>query len=292
MTFLKNRLRYSFYVIYLTAVSLCLLYFLFPEKVVKNHIKKRAETIFPTTITEIEKVSPSIFPPGVGIDSVDIFESGNPLIRLDFLGIYPQLSSVFSKFESSYNFYGKAFGGTIEGTYKESLPRNTLEHILLARFKDMSIPGIPALEKYSVFNMSGILDGQMSFTVQRDLEADLNISLSNGKIALNSIYTGQITFFFKRLDSVITLKDSVLNIMQCHLHGKDMDITLSGKILSTWPMVNSSLDLTGFINPHHAFLKKAENRVLGNLFPDKKADDKGFSFIITGTFDKPVFVWN
>lgn len=285
-------LRYVFYVIFLTVVLSVLLYLLFPEKVIKNHFEKHAELMLPGTTVETAKVSPLLFPPGVGIDEICIREAETLLIQLDSLNIYPQIFSFFSTKKTSYNFYGKVPGGRIEGTFKKSHNGDISAQSLNAKIIDLSVAEIPMLKNHASFKINGILNGQMAFNSKNVLEADLKLSLSKGQVELSTILLGQLNMDFIEVASVITVQDSLWKITKGHLDGKDMDISFSGNIRGNWPMIQSRLDFSGHINPHHSFFKKPENKVLRTFFPDKKASDMGFSFMITGTLENPVFVWN
>lgn len=288
----KIILRYVFYVVFLTVVSSVFLYLLFPEKMIKNHLEKHAALIFPGTTVEIAKVSPLLFPPGVGIDTICIREAGTLLIQPDLLNVYPQIFSFFSTKNTSYNLYGEVSGGTIEGTFKKFHNDDIPAQSLNARIIDLSIAEIPMLKNHASFKLNGILNGQMVLRSENVLEADLKLSLSNGQVELSNMFLGQLNMSFNEVASVIAIKDSILKITKCYLDGEDMDISFSGNILGKWPMIQSRLNFSGHINPHHSFFKKSENKALGIFFPDKKASDLGFSFMITGTLENPVFVWD
>lgn len=292
MIFHENRLRYILYVIYFTGVSLCLLYFLFPEQVIRNSLNQFAKTIFPETTMEIGKVNPIIFPPGVSMKPIYISESGKPLIQLDFLDIYPRIYNVLSKNGKTYQFNGNLLGGTMEGLYKEFQDADNLKQQLNMKFTGIKIANIPALNEDDTFKMIGNLNGWVDLTHGNVLQADMKLTLSEGEINITHALLGNLRIVFSEFSSVISQKDTTIEITQGYLHGDDADLIISGNIYGTWPIINSKLNFSGYFNPHHGFLKKPENKIFINFFPDEKTNDKGFSFLINGNLKTPVFSWN
>ncbi len=291
MSVKEKKLGYFFYPAYFVLVSLCFIYLLFPEQAVKNHLEKLTGSILPDAEAKVGKISPGLFPPALDIDSIDVVSPENFLVRLDFLRIYPHFSSFFSLQNPSFDFHGKIFEGTIEGRFTRSFRENIPEQKLEADFRGLTLSGIENLIKHAPVGISGTLDGHAAWTSGRQEKAEAKFSLSKGQIDMTDKYLGPIMVNFDKIDSLISMNDTALEVVKCHLQGEDVELSLSGNILAGWPIMDSDVHFTGYINPHHSFLKKPGNKIVANFFPHRKTGGQGFSFTINGSVDKPSFFW-
>ncbi|MEZ4550720.1 MAG: hypothetical protein R2874_09660 [Desulfobacterales bacterium] len=74
-----------------------------------------------------------------------------------------------------------------------------------------------------------------------------------------------------------------------NIDGRDILATATGSVILRQPVTASTINITGEIKPHPAFIKK-----LGNLFPTEmfsrnQTKTGGLPFRITGSLERPNF---
>lgn len=269
---------------YLLGVLLVCLVIGFPSERLRAHVAQRLSAGLPGLNVAIQEIRPSL-PPGADLREVRVSFTGAPLVVLDRLRISPDLLSLIRDV-TEYRFQGTAAEGEISGTARLAARKEQHRLQLQAQWTGVLLQQLPILQGIQGSRVSGRMEGSLAINDQGSLTGKLRVVDSQVELA-RPLFDQKI-FSFKTLDADLSLQNRTLLLRNGRLRGNEMDADLSGTIALSPSPGAGSLNLSGRVNPHHAFLAKMESRLPSNLLRRRT----GISFRVNGPLDAPGVSFN
>lgn len=269
---------------YLLGVLLVCLVIGFPSERLRAHVAQRLSAGLPGLNVAIQEIRPSL-PPGADLREVRVSFTGAPLVVLDRLRISPDLLSLIRDV-TEYRFQGTAAEGEISGTARLAARKEQHRLQLQAQWTGVLLQQLPILQGIQGSRVSGRMEGSLAINDQGSLTGKLRVVDSQVELA-RPLFDQKI-FSFKTLDADLSLQNRTLLLRNGRLRGNEMDADLSGTIALSPSPGAGSLNLSGRVTPHHAFLAKMESRLPSNLLRRRT----GISFRVNGPLDAPGVSFN
>jgi len=289
----KKRLLYFIYII---VVIVLFIYYLFPSDAVKKYVAVEFNKLHPDFNISINSIKP-VFPPGLRLYNVKIYNVNNLLFEAEQITITPVLLSLLSA-KPAFAFKGKAYDGFLEGNgtlIKKTGTKNPNIKDMNGRkievktkLYGINIKNISAIQRLVEREITGILDGLFSFNSSEStgtLMADINISDCEIELLLPLFNLNSIAFTDIKTKAVINNKKIQIN--ECIIKGKQADGRIYGSVNLKNPFGQSVLNLTGNIKPHRLLIEN-----LQNIFPVKslmKTGEDSLPVRLYGTIGQPGF---
>jgi len=188
------------------------------------------------------------------------------------------------------NFNGRVNGGAFKG--QAQFGDNAGSQVIKCdgTLSGIQILGIPALDRLPADKISGVLNGNFTYTnagPNQSLEGKL--TLSQSRIEFNEAVFNLKSLEFRDINADLILKNDTLTLKQTSARGNQLNADLTGTIVLTG---QNALDLNVSVTPHHLLLAKIEKTLPMDLLRGKKAGKGAISFKIDGTLDEPGFSLN
>ncbi len=285
----RKRLLYSVYVL---AVAVFFIYYLFPSDTVKNYVTSNFSTVSSDIKITIDHVRPA-FPPGLKLYKVTLYHMNNALFKAEKLKVVPKLLSLFRS-RVVFFFKGSAFDGVLEGRgeFKKNRPA---QHVIVeGKLYDINIKEISAVKQFIGRNLTGILEGNFTYRsgekFGEDLEARFIISDGELELLMPVLKLGNI--LFNRVEADLRMKNQRFKIKRCTIKGDQLDGSISGFVNLREPPGQSGLRLSGVIKPNQAFISKLAGDLPANILPKEIVRKRVVRIRIYGTLDEPRFFFN
>ncbi len=285
---MKFHLKWLLYLLYTFVAVIFFLYVCFPEKSIRAHARFVVENLNPRLTLSVSKAVPD-FPLGVCLKKISLSAFGKKAVDADSMTVQTSFYSLFSR-KNDFSFKIKAYGGDIRGILKNNGSTNGASQQLTTQVSGVRLENIPALDKLD-YKISGQLNSNFKYRQESTVTADAILEIYDAGIKLSPAFFGPKFFEFKKANTRLSVRENVMKIIECELKGPQTDIFLSGIILLKQPLERSELKIKGVINPHLSFLRDLNKKALLKIFPEKRAGEKGFSFKMNGTIDRPAFFW-
>ena len=287
---MKN--KWILHVLFVLILTVGFLYVLFPADQIKNYMVFHLNKTHPEINIAIDRIKPA-FPPGVRLYNVNVYQASDALLILEKVKIVPDLMSFF---RSNIIFFFKAntCDGIIDGkggvTHNSSFDRVDVD----ATFKDVQISKIYAVQGLNSRNVSGVLEGRLTYKNDKTTGEDLKATLVISDVKIDLLYPILTldTIAFNIIESSIVVKNRRINFKQCSLKGDQMDGSIAGSIVLEKPLERSVLKLVGNIRPHPTLLANLGKDLPKNLIPKKFFSINGLPVKLDGTIEKPIFSMN
>lgn len=273
------------YSAYITATTIFFLYYLFPSDKVAKYIEFQFRTKAPEFNIAIGKLKPS-FPLGLKLYDINFYKADDLFFNIQQIKATPALLSLLSS-TNILAFKVIAYNGIIEGNASVSQNKSAPQIMVETNLSDIQIKDIPALQILVKRNISGLLDGKITYDNKLDEISSAKLTLSDCDIELLSTVFEMENISFTSIETNLVLKKSKLQIEKCTANGKYIEGDITGYANLKRPISKSVLDIRGTIKPSHLFL--AQNSFINDLLPPKKDKKNGLSFKINGFIDKPSF---
>jgi len=282
----QKRLLYSIYVL---AVIVFFIYYLFPSEKVKNYVTFGLNRLNSNINISIDHVSPT-FPPGLKLYKVNFYDMDNVLLEIDQIKVVPNLLSLFRS-KIIFFFKGRAFKGILEG--KGEFTKNKPEQnvIIEGKFFNTNIKEIHFVKQFIGRNLTGILEGDFIFRNGGKLGGahEARFIISDGDIELLTPVFKLKNIHFSKIETEMTMENQRLKVKRCIIKASPADGNVSGLVNLREPLGQSYLRLLGVIKPNQEFLAELGKDLPTNLLP-KEILGKGVVRIrIYGTLDEPRF---
>jgi len=253
------------YAAYIIGITLFFLWYLFPSDTVRDYLAYRLGQGNPEVTVTIDRISP-VLPPGIKLHAVDIVHRNRVVLEVNSLKVMPGLGSLFSD-TTTVNFKGDLYEGSLSGRAEIGDPAGGGLKID-GRVAGVQVQQIPALQQWSVHEISGGLGGNFVYTAEKTtpkLTGKLTMSACRLELA-NAIFN-QDTFEFKKVDADLILQKQNLVINGFSAMGNQLDLKIAGQIkLDNSDFAKNALNLAGTVTPHHVFLAKIEKDIPVNFW--------------------------
>ena len=289
---MNNTKKNILYISFIIAAFVFFLYILFPSDAVKKYVEHKLGGINPDLSISIDNINP-VFPPGVRLNTVSFYYIRSLLLDAETIKIVPKIFSVFSS-KTAFSFKGVAYDGIING--RANIGDNAGHIKIDADLSGIQIKDIPAIkipagiekEKYKV---SGILNGKVSYSNNKDSGRIMGakLDISDCRIKLKEPVFNHENFTFSNIEADLAAIKNKLQIKSCTIEGDKVNASLSGSIVTRKNLGSSVLNLEGKIKLKPLFFGNMKKNLLASIFPAKMSGNSSFSFKIRGTFDSPEF---
>jgi type II secretion system protein N len=281
--------KWLLYLLFTLILTTFFIYYLFPADQIKNYMVFHLNKTHPDINITIDQIKPA-FPPGVWLYDITIYQTSDTLLTLEQVKIVPNLLSLFGS-KIIFFFKANTCDGIIDG--KGELTHNTAFSKIHvdATFSDIQISEIHALRRLNARNISGVLEGHVTYSKDQTSGEDVRAMLiiSDGEIELLNPILMLESIAFNIIESDIVVKNRKVQFKQCSLKGHQMDGSIAGSIILEKPLERSVLKLVGTIRPHPTFLASLEKDFPKHLIPKKFFSKNGLPIKLSGTIEKPSF---
>jgi type II secretion system protein N len=285
---IKSWFAYAGYTLALTVV---LLYFLFPGDTVRKAIEQRISNSGRGLIVTIDRVKPAL-PIGLRfLDGALSLEQSNirPL-RVERMCICPRIGAYLSG-KGAFNFHALAYEGKITGNihfsgYRISGPFGVDLHL-----EDIMLDKIPAVQDLTGRSISGELSGDITYNYESGTFVQgtgaCSFTVSNGSIELSLPFLKPGRIRFLSIAVISRLAKGRLTLEKCEMEGDTLRCGLTGNITLHKNIKNSIVNIRGEIEPLKASSEPGDmTGVLLTLIGKQINKDK-IPFAIKGTITDP-----
>lgn len=284
----KTRLLLGLYIIVILGFFL---YRGFPSNGLKNYVAYQLSQISPQIDVTIDRIAPAI-PPGFRLYNVDLYRQEQVWGRFDNINIRPHLFSLFGS-TKAFTFTADAYAGKIEGSAEVEVNSPVTQMAVNAILFDIQIQDMEAIQVISEHDVSGILNGALTFRSQvRNQNMTGNFSLKDVRVDLTFPIFNQGYLTFNDVTADVELKNNNLTIQNCNLKGPQLNASVSGSIRLNRDFSRGVLSLDAMVSPHHMLLAAVKKSLPFSFLKSGKDKGKGFRFKIRGTTDAPQFSLN
>jgi type II secretion system protein N len=286
---MKNTPKWLLYSIYVLAVVVFFIYYLFPSDKIENYVISGFNRLNSDINIRIDHVSPA-FPPGLKLYKVSFYHADNELLETEQIKVVPNLLSFFRS-EIIFFFKGKAYQGILEGKgeFNRNNPNNNVS--VDGKFSNVNIKEVSAVKQLIGRHLTGILEG--SFTYRNGAKSggtsEAKLIISNGEIELLSPVFQLENIPFSKIEAEMKMERQRLKVKRCVITASPLDGNVSGLINLREPLGQSYLRLLGVIKPNQNFLEKLGKDIPTNLLPEGIFRKKVIRVRIYGTLDEPRF---
>jgi type II secretion system protein N len=287
-----SRKKQLLYGIYIFVVAVFFLYYLFPSETIANYVTSRFNRVNPDINLVIDHASLA-FPLGLKLHDASVYYLSTEVFKTDHLKIVPNFLSLFRS-KIVFFFKGSAFGGILEGRGEFDKNRPDQHAVIAVKLSGINIKEISAVKHFVGRNITGLLEGNFTFrnSGKSDRELDAGFSISDGEVELLMPILEQKSIPFTKLETDITIKNERLNIKRCTIKGDPLDGSISGLVTLREPLDQSSLRLSGMIEPNPKFFEKLGKDFPVTLLPKNILSKKVVRIRIYGSLDTPRFFMN
>jgi type II secretion system protein N len=265
--------------VYLLGVLLVCLYVGFPSEALRTHAAHRLSAELPGFTVAIQSIRPAL-PSGIELQGVSVSGTGDALVVLDRLQLFPELLSLIES-GAQYRFQGSAAEGEISGTARVETPRDQRGLRMQAQWTGVLLQKVPGLQGIHGSRISGRMEGSVAVTDQGGLTGKLRVV--DSQVELARPLFDQKTFSFRTMDADLTLQNRTLVLRNGRLRGNEMDADLSGTITLSASPGAGAVNVSGRVTPHHAFMAKVESSLPPGLMRRRAA----IPFKISGPIESP-----
>lgn len=274
------------YVGVVLAATAAFLYLRFPTDTVKDFISAQISQAAPDVKLDIETLSPN-FPAGVTLENVDLAYQNQLLFTAEQAKISTRPTSLISA-QKSISYDLATSGGQIKGRAVIRSDGNGPGVDVKANVKSIQLKNIPAIEAFSGYNVSGILDGSVNVNGSgRNGSAQTAFTISQCVIELAQPFFGIAKLNFQLIDAELAMNGQRVIVKKCDLNGEEVDGRITGSLTVRQPYGRTRLNLSGVLKPQPAFNAKLSKMIPVALLSGTNIQRKGIPFKITGTLDKP-----
>ena len=293
MVFAEKNKKWLGYVLYVLLVTLVLLYYLFPAKIVEEFVDNSIRRMNPALGFKAEKIRPWI-PVGLRITGGRIYLKDSPVpavFKTDTMYIAAE-SLKLLRGKYSFDLDGTAYTGDISGRL-DSKDENgkTFDSELV--FNGIDLADYEFLAGRFQHKISGKISGEIAYSKDSAGATGENgrahLRLDNGQLQLQTPVFGLQSVDLQNIDMELELQNGRIKIEKAELAGSEVKAAMNGFILLRSDIKLSQLKLSGTLEPLAEFYKNYPEirEVLKSM---KKRVKRGqYFFSITGTLEAPIF---
>jgi type II secretion system protein N len=279
-----------FYIVFAVLLIALLLYVRFPAEKFKAYCEKRIEKLVAESTCNIGKIAFG-FPLSAAFGTIKISRTvggRESAMIVDRLVITPELPHFWRTF--------KLTGGMYSGLFEAGLDLDANTRTF--QLTDVRLTG---LEAGLLAEGIGLTDRKISgvFEFRGDYQAPNNqpgngvgegvVEIVSGSMTLLQPMLAISTIEFEKLAVSVSQQGGVINFAEGELLGKEIIADFSGELRLAAPILNSSILLSGHLEPDDAFLRShpREHQFVQRLLQRYKVTVLPFK--IGGTVQRPLF---
>lgn len=270
------------YGLYILAVTVFFLYYLFPADAVKRYVQTRTSQLDPALQLTIGQVRPA-FPAHMRWSNVSLRYSRQLLFEAEKITVSPRLFS-FLAGKKGYTLRTDVYGGTVTGRTQ------TASGGLAGRLQlsALELEKIPALKNLDQLKPAGKLNFRLDFTPEDNtFAAKGDFNIDDFSVNLEELFPGITAFSFNTLSGKIRFSTNRLTISDGTARGRQADAGLKGTLTLAKPLMESGLDLAVTVRPHAELIAALRKNPVFQWVSGKAAGKSGLPLRITGTVADP-----
>jgi type II secretion system protein N len=258
------------------------IFYLFPGQKIEKHMTIMFGRALPDYNLTIATPRPA-FPLAIKIPGAKVMQADKVVFETDFVKIGIPPKSFFSPATSFY-IKSRVYDGKANGTVNVvENPKRVTADISLSGIR---VEKIPAVAQMTQAGMSGVLNGTLTVdSAAASGQAVAKLHIDDASVPLSESFMNLTHISFKAIEVEASLSGPDFVVTQCTFKGNQLDGQMAGKMNLKDPFEESTLDLSGTIQPHPELLKNFPIQML----PMRQNNKKGLGFRITGTFGTPGF---
>jgi type II secretion system protein N len=290
----KEKKRWIGYVLYGILLTLVLLYVRFPSEMLRDYILEMSDQMQPEVHLSIDTVSPS-FPFTLQIHDARIALKENVqkiLFQADDVFIRPRFASLWRE-GYAFDFQCLAYKGELTGNirFEEALMGNPFDMAL--EINGIQLDDTLNLKETLGFPITGVFNGTITYAAKGRFPGastgDADIQALDCRLGLTQPILGLNALEFNEITAKLALDRQILQVKDIQLKGREMNGSLSGKVIMRRDIMVSRLDLRGTFEPFADLVKETGGsqdifKLLG-----QQSRQGEYSFTIRGSFLKPRF---
>jgi type II secretion system protein N len=288
----KNR-KWLGYTLYVAVVTLFLLYFLFPAKVVEEFVSNSLSRINTDFAFQAEQIKPWI-PAGLRVVKGRLYlrdAPDPPVFEADSLYIGPKLLKLLTG-DFDFTMKGKAYQGEING-WAHNIGNGGQGFDSEVKFTDLNLDDYELLAKKMPHKISGNLSGEIVYSSETSNNTGGNgkadLRLKSGQIQLQAPLFGISSLDLQSIEVGMELSGRKVTIVKAEMAGQEVKASMTGTIQLQQRIELSQLNLKGTMEFLAEFSKNHPD-ILELLRTMKKRARRGqYFFAITGTLGAPRF---
>jgi len=286
---MKNIPKWLLYSIYVLAVVVFFIYYLFPSDKLNNYVTYSFNKLNSNISISIDHVSPA-FPLGLKLYKVNFYHMGNVLPEIEQIKVVPNLLSLFRS-KIIFFFKGRAFEGILEGRGELIKNKPDQNVIIDGKFSNINIKEISAVKQFIGRNLTGNLEGNFIYRNGGKLGGThgARFIISDGEIELLTPVFKFENINFSKIETEMTIENQRIKVKRCIIKAAPLDGNVSGLINLREPLGQSYLRLLGVIKPNQEFLAELGKDIPKNLLPEEIFNKRVVRIRIYGTLDEPRF---
>ncbi|MEJ2156299.1 MAG: type II secretion system protein GspN [Desulfobacteraceae bacterium] len=286
---MKPTKKIFFYIVFGLAALVVFLYLRFPSDLVRHALEVQLKKADPKASFEIDHISPTI-PPGLKLEPLSIHYAEQPIIRLDFLKVRPNLFNIFSS-SDRYIYRGDIGSGDLRGQAVTEVENNRAQSKITLTLNRVPLNYLEILNQWKGYQADGELDANIAFdTARGGGTANIDMEVSPARIAFDPPLMGISALDFSQLKGQLVATQRMLQIKNCDAVGNQVDGKITGSIVFRDPIEESRISLSLTVKPQQEFLSDHKNDMIGGLLTSAAAQKRGVVFRITGTINNPRYV--
>jgi type II secretion system protein N len=270
---------------YIFLVTLIFLYYLFPTEALTSYINYRLSESLPQFHLTIKQIRPG-FPPGMKLSSLMLYRQGKEFIGMDQLTVRPKYLTIFSRTKSLV-LSCLLNGGRIDATTQITRDKSFLNIDL--SIDHVEINGIPAIKAMMPHNVSGALNGKLTYNNQPPFgNGKAEIALANCTIDFKPAFFGMNQLKMESVTAKAELSDQQLKIESIEVKGRELNGKATGAVTLKQPLDQSSMNISGQVTPTPALMKSLADILPISSIAENSASS-GIPFKISGSLASPGF---
>lgn len=274
------------YTLFIIASLVLSIYFRFPGQTLADYIEANSSGIDPKLEISIDRLKPS-FPPGIKAESVQLHYAGNPFAELDNFSFLIDLGTLAGK-NISCSFETRALEGRLSGNVLVA-KENHRNIRLQSRFERLMLEKIDTDSILPNCGISGIISGNLNGELDK-----LTLQKSRGKFDLKNLALhfkeplfSVNNYSFSETAVAFAMPDpKTIEVQECTMKGRQMDIESSGKIHLSENMKQSTLDINARVVLYPLFFMDAGDDIPADI-SNSRSENAVFNLKIGGTVNNP-----
>ncbi len=283
---MKKKIIYAGYIF---SITLFFLYYLFPGDAVTSYVNHNISRMMsPDVVVKIKQLKPD-FPPGVKLLSPEVSYQNQLMGGADTMTVTPAYGSLFKETKAFF-IHGDLYGGVLDAEVRAAGFRPDADVDLEAVFEGIQISGIPAVQMFPSYRISGNAGGEIKMSRNGSSgQGTADLLLKEPAVMFTPALFGLEQLNFSAVRAEAELRGPRMVLKKITIDGRDITGTATGNILLRSPLTASTLDIRGEIKPHPGFMKKLGSVFPVDLFSRNQTKTGGLPFRITGSLERPNF---
>ena len=278
------------YICYGMLLLLFLLYYRFPSGELMKYIEANFKNKYPGYMLFVEKGDVN-FPPGMNFINVRVTKDDHPemiFFESERFKIRPVLVSLF-KDRKRFCFDCTAYEGNISGClgFKGKNARSNYDTSIT--ISDVDLGKYPIFSKTIGREFEGILNGSVDLKDQSgvSVKGEADLMLSKGKVEFVQPILGISSVNFDGLLMKLLIENGQVEFKEVEIKGKEIQGSFSGQVILKKDIFNSSLNITGTIEPLGGLLSRLGSLSSSMKLLRRRLRNGRLSLKISGTIESP-----